>query len=183
MKNIQKLNIIDEDERIIGEDTRSDIHKKGLLHKEIHVWFYTSKGEIIFQRRGKNKDTYPNLLDATVGGHVEIKDNYQDAALREIKEETGITANINDLFLIAKIRNMAHDSITGMINNVILVIFAYRYNSKLEDLKIEEKESAGFEAWPIKKILNISNNDKDNFIPAILENKFLKVFYKIQELI
>lgn len=183
MKNIQKLNIIDENEKIIGKETRNNIHKKALLHKEIHVWFFTSKGEIIFQRRGKNKDTHPNLLDATVGGHVEIKESYQNSSLREMKEETGITVNIDDLCLITKIRNEAYDSITDMTNNVILAIFAYRYDDKIEDLEIENEESTGFEAWPIEKIINIAEKDKKHFIPAILENKFIKIFYKIQKLI
>jgi len=45
--------------------------KKGCFIEKIHVWFVTPDGEIIFQRRAKDKDTYPDLLDATVGGHVE----------------------------------------------------------------------------------------------------------------
>ena len=59
------------------------MHKKGLLHPEIHVWFYTPDKEIIFQHRAKNKDTYPDLLDATVGGHVDIGEYVDKAALRE----------------------------------------------------------------------------------------------------
>ena len=88
----RKLSIIDESGKIIGERTREEIHTKGLLHKEIHVWLYTPKGEIIFQHREKDKDTYPNLLDATVGGHVEIGEDYDHAALKELQEETGIQA-------------------------------------------------------------------------------------------
>lgn len=60
---------------------RENIHNQGLLHREIHVWFYTPKGEIIFQHRAKDKDTYPDLLDATVGGHVEINSDYENTAL------------------------------------------------------------------------------------------------------
>ena len=71
MADSRKLNIVDENDQIIGEDTRENIHRKGLLHREIHVWFYTPKSEIVFQHRAKNKDTFPDLLDATVGGHVE----------------------------------------------------------------------------------------------------------------
>ncbi|MCL4437679.1 NUDIX domain-containing protein [Patescibacteria group bacterium] len=85
MADNRKLNIVDESGNIIGEETRCNIHKNGLLHKEIHVWFYTPKGEIIFQHRAKNKDVYPDLLDATVGGHVEIGDDYEHAALKEIE--------------------------------------------------------------------------------------------------
>lgn len=44
----EMLNIIDENGKIIGKDTRENIHQKGLLHREINVYFYTPNGEIIF---------------------------------------------------------------------------------------------------------------------------------------
>ena len=64
----EKLNIIDENDNIVGEDSRENIHKKGLLHREIWVWIYNDKLEILFQRRAPDKDTFPNKLDASVGG-------------------------------------------------------------------------------------------------------------------
>jgi len=100
MADNRKLNIVDEDGKIIGVETRENIHNQGLLHREIHVWFYTPKGEIIFQHREKDKDTYPDLLDATVGGHVEIGFDYENTALQELSEETGIKAEKNNLTFI-----------------------------------------------------------------------------------
>ena len=72
MADNRKLNIVGEQGKIISEETSESIHNKGLLHREIHIWFYAPESEIIFQHREKDKDTYPDLLDATVGGHVEI---------------------------------------------------------------------------------------------------------------
>jgi 16S rRNA (adenine1518-N6/adenine1519-N6)-dimethyltransferase len=63
----QILNVVDESGKILGEETRENIHRQGLLHKEIHVWLFTPNKEIVFQHRGKDKDTFPDLLDATVG--------------------------------------------------------------------------------------------------------------------
>jgi len=68
MSQERRLNIVDEEGNIVGEETRENIHKNGLLHREIHVWLYTPNREIIFQHRAKDKDTYPDLLDASVGG-------------------------------------------------------------------------------------------------------------------
>lgn len=42
MADNRKLNIVDESANIIGEETRENIHNQGLLHREIHVWFYTN---------------------------------------------------------------------------------------------------------------------------------------------
>src|SRR3989338_9102184 len=114
-----KLNVVNEQGEIVGEATREEIHEKGLLHAEIHVWFYTPKGELIFQHRAKDKDTYPDLLDATVGGHVEQGADYESTALKEVEEETGIYAQKQDLKLIQITRSKSFDAVTNRINNVV----------------------------------------------------------------
>ena len=183
MADDRKLNIIDEDGNIISEETRENIHRYGLLHREIHVWFYTLKGEILFQHRAKDKYTHPDLLDATVGGHVEIGADYESTALQELEEETGIRATKDNLTFIQIVRSETHDKTTDMINNVIRAVYAYRYDGKVENLKIEKGKAIGFEAWPFEKIFNISAEDKKRFIPSILNNESLDIFRKIKKLL
>ena len=60
------LEVINENDNVVGFETRAKIHQDGLLHREIYIWFFTPNGEIIFQHRAKDKDTYPDKLDATV---------------------------------------------------------------------------------------------------------------------
>lgn len=112
-----KLNIVDKNDNIIGTESREVIHSKGLLHREVHVHFVTHKNEIIFQHRAKDKDTFPDLLDATVGGHVEIGDNYSESAIKESLEETGVEVRISDLIPLDKVHNKSEDKATGKINH------------------------------------------------------------------
>ena len=183
MVDNRKLNIVDENGKIICEETRENIHNQGLLHREIHVWFYTPKGEIIFQHREKDKDTYPDLLDATVGGHVEIDSNYENTALQELAEETGIKIEKNNLAFIQMIRSKTFDITTNKTNNVIRAIYAYRYEGKVEDLKVEKGKAIGFESWSLEKIFNISDEDKKRFIPSIFEKQNLEIFAKVKKLL
>lgn len=182
MKDNRILNVVDENDNVVGTETRENIHQNGLLHREVHVWFYTPKGEIIFQHRAKNKDTFPDLLDATVGGHVEISDGYIKTALKETQEETGVKIDKNDLTLVAKIHHTAIDSINHKINKVIRVIYAYCYRDQIDDLKIEVKKAIGFETWSIEKLLNITAEDKKYFIPSVFDKENLDIFRKIQKL-
>ena len=173
-----KLDIIDEDENIIGEETKENIHKKGLLHREIHVWFYTPKAEIIFQLRSKHKDTFPNLLDATVGGHVEPGDDSITTALREMSEETGVKAKAEDLRLVSKLRWRALDTVNQMVNNVIRTIYAYQYDGRLSDLRSEEAQ--GFEAWPVNKLSKgLTLEEKKRFAPSMLKKDYLDTYREI----
>lgn len=181
MVGTDRLNIVDESGNIIGEDSRANIHGKGLLHREIHVWIYTPNGEIIFQHRSKDKDTFPDLLDASVGGHVEIGDSFEVAALKELDEEAGISTTKDKLVFIRMERIKSYDPATGNTNNALRAIYTYRYEGGVEGLKVEKGEAVRFEAWPIDKILNLSEEDKKRFIRSNLGEPFLEMFRKIQQ--
>ena len=173
------LNIINEDGEIIGVDSRENIHQKGLLHREVHVWFYTPEGEIIFQHRSKNTETFPNLLDSTVGGHVEIGEDYEDAALKETEEETGVKIKKEDLKLIKFFRSNSFDPVTSRTNNALRAIYAYCFKNDIKTLKLENEKGAGFEIWPFEKILNASEEDKKKIIPATTQELTLSGWEEI----
>lgn len=182
MEKIKKrLNIIDKNGKIIKEESRKKIHKKGLLHKEIHVLIYNNKKEILFQKRSKNKDTFPNLLDISVGGHVNIGEDYLSAALREIEEETGIIAQKENLIFFGKIKSKSHDNSTGMINNVLRNIYAYYFSKNKKELSIEKGEATHLQFWPIQKLLNLTKKEKERFIPTVLSKKYLEFYKKIDQ--
>jgi len=177
------LEIIDENDNIIGKDTRENVHKNGLLHREIHVWIYNKNGEIIFQRRSKDKDTFPGLLDASVGGHVDIGDDYLAAAVRELEEETGIKTDSKDLVYITKMRKNVLDEKTGMKNNTIKRVYAYEYNGDAKDLKLEEGKATSLEFWSIEKIMNLNEDEKKEFISSIIDDEYKNIFNEIKQII
>lgn len=174
-ENKQKLEIVDEDDIVIGFKNRDAVHSEGLLHREIHIWFLTPKGEIIFQHRAKDKDTYPDKLDATVGGHVEPNMTYEETAIKECEEETGVSVKPSELVLLRKMKKVSVDKDTGRINNTIRCQYGFLYKGEIKDLKIENGKSEGFEAWGIDKLQNLSELDKDKFIPLILQPDMLEI--------
>jgi isopentenyldiphosphate isomerase len=176
------LNIINEDDNIIGEATREDIHAKGLLHREANVWLYNSSGEIFFQMRAKDKDTFPGLLNASIGGHVEMGDSYENTAIKEAEEEAGLKIDPRDLKLIATVKYTAHDEVTGRINNVIRKEYAYAFNGSLSDLKIEKGKGIGFEAVKIDDLFTMSAEGKRRFTPTIFNEINLDIFRKIKDM-
>lgn len=179
---MQNLNVIDENENIIGEDSRENIHKNGLLHREINVWIYNNQGEILFQRRAKTKDTFPGLLDASAGGHVEIGDDYFSSAIKEIREETGLEVEEEKLIYLTKMRHKSVDLVTGNINNAVKKIYAYRFDGDAGDLKIEDGKATSLEFWKIDKILNLNKKELKEFIPAVIDKKWISIFNKIKNL-
>ena len=161
------LNIVDEHDNIISREDREIIHAKGLLHREIHVHFVTRTHEIIFQKRAKSKDTFPGLLDATVGGHVEIGDSYIESAVKETLEETGVQISMADLIPLDKLHNRQEDRLTGKINQAWQQEYIYIYKGKLEDLKVEAGKGLGFEKWSLNSLVKLNEEQKAKFIPYI----------------
>ncbi len=54
------LDILDTDGNPTGTTAmKSKAHRIGLFHATVHIWFYTSEGELLLQQRGKNKGTHP----------------------------------------------------------------------------------------------------------------------------
>ena len=176
----EMLEVVDENDNVVGLKTRERIHKEGLLHREINVWFLTPNGEMIFQHRAKDKDTYPDLLDATVGGHVEPGMSYEETAIRECKEETGIDIDPRKLVTVSKKRRKSFDEATGRINNTFSTQYAYLFNSPLDGLKTEQGKSEGFEAWSMDAFQKLSSTGKGRFISFYLSDEFLKLFKKIK---
>jgi len=92
------LDILDESGNPIGKSClKSEVHKKGYYHNTAHVWFYTNEDEILLQQRAATKKIYPLLWDVSVAGHVDAGETVLETAVRETKEEIGLTIYENDL--------------------------------------------------------------------------------------
>lgn len=182
IKHQERLNIIDENDNIIGEDTRENIHKKGFLHREVWIFIYNNNLEILFQKRSINKDTFPNKMDISVGGHVNLGHDYVDTAIKELKEETGITAKGEDLIFLGKLRSKKYDPVTKNTNNVLRNVFAYEFNGNLKDLKPKQDEITRFEFLPLKKLFKLTKKDKVRFTPLDWEEKIFPILNKIKNL-
>lgn len=82
---------------------KNDVYGKGLRHGATHVWIWRNRGrnvEVLLQRRGKTKSTWPGLLDISAAGHIDLGEDPLQAAVRETKEELGIDINPEDLSLV-----------------------------------------------------------------------------------
>jgi len=95
-----------------GADKES-VYGQGLLHGASHVWIWrqTDKGpEVLLQQRAASKRTWPNMLDISAAGHIDLGETPEEAAIRETKEELGLDVTTRQLELVEVHRmNMAVD--------------------------------------------------------------------------
>ncbi len=86
------LEVVDARDRVVGTEPRWLIHQKGLMHRAVHVLVFNPAGLIYLQRRSAQKDTNPLKWTSSASGHVDPGEGYDSAAMRELKEELGISA-------------------------------------------------------------------------------------------
>lgn len=67
---------------------RGECLQPGEYHLVVHVWMLNSKGQFLLTKRAPNKG-FPNMWEST-GGSALAGDDSLSAALREVREETGL---------------------------------------------------------------------------------------------
>lgn len=101
------IDILDAQGKPTGKTAmKSDAHRNGWYHPTTHIWLYTANTEILLQQRAKNKDTHPLLWDVSVAGHIGAGEDVLDSAVREIKEEIGLTVLPSDLHKIGYFKSV-----------------------------------------------------------------------------
>lgn len=82
------------DETFAGCDLiRGESIPKGLYHLVSEILVKHIDGSYLIMQRDFNKEGYPGMFEATAGGSAIKGESPIDAALRELKEETGINAD------------------------------------------------------------------------------------------
>ena len=107
----EMVDILNEDGSYTGrKELKSLAHKNGLFHPTIHVWLYTRNGQLLIQKRGKNKKSYPLLWDVSVAGHIGAGEDIVTSAIREVEEEIGLELEPHELAKIGVFKSQKDHS-------------------------------------------------------------------------
>ena len=92
------LDLVDADNAVIGTVPRARVHgDPSLQHRAVHVLVYDERAALLLQKRSAAKDIQPGKWDTSVGGHLAPGESYPAAAVREAREELGLTIGAGDL--------------------------------------------------------------------------------------
>ena len=143
----EQLDVLDEFGKQTGASvSRTKAHSKGILHGASHVYIYRKNAndgiDILLQRRSPNKDSFPNCLDISSAGHMTGGMNFEETAIRELKEELGIDVDASELEYAFTQRISKESMFRGekFIDNEINKIYMLNKDLDISSLELQEEE-------------------------------------------
>lgn len=110
------------------------IAQEGILHYSSHVWVWRTRREgyeVLLQKRADSKATWPGFWDISAAGHVDYGESPLDAAMREAKEELGLSLDPARLALLYVHRYNLPVPGTNYTENEFRWVYAYRYTNDI----------------------------------------------------
>jgi len=130
-------------------------------HLCVHVWTMNSKGEFLLTKRSENK-SMPGLWEST-GGSVTAGEDSFSAALREVREETGIELEPEKGEFLFRYSGLSFHC----------DVWLFRQEFEMEKVRLLEGETCDAMAADREKILELIRNNE--FVPYEYIEKFLNI--------
>lgn len=94
----EKVILITPKDEVLGVMNKLEAHQKGILHRAFSIFLFDKKGNILLQRRAKNKYHSPNQWTNACCSHPRENETYLQAAKRRLQEELGISCELEKKF-------------------------------------------------------------------------------------
>lgn len=157
-------------------ESREVCHKNGLWHRAVVVFILSPDNKkVLLQQRSSSKKLWPNLWDITAGGHVLTGELGYQSAIRETKEEIGISIDKNELTFIGATtsENKSGDIINRHFNEYYIV----HKDVDIKDVVIQKDEVQDIKWFDKEEVIRrISNNYEDLTDKIGCWNYLLKYF-------
>ena len=130
---MEMVDLYDEDRIPLGRTAERHAPKgPGEYRTVVHVCIFDSRGRLLIQQRSREKDSWPEAWDVSVGGGVDAGETSRQAAEREVREELGLALDLRG------VRPSVTVNFDGGFDDFYLV----ERDLALEDLTLQKEEVA-----------------------------------------
>jgi isopentenyldiphosphate isomerase len=156
------IDIVDKEGKPIGRSVpKSEIHKLGYHHHTAHLWIFNAQGDILLQQRSASKQIHPLLWDVSVAGHIDAGETPKQGAIREAKEEIGLSITENELQPVGVYKRFQTFP-NGIIDNEFHNAFITKTSAGLEDMTPQKEEVEALKFVSLNEFRNLLEHSETN---------------------
>ena len=155
---MEYIDIVDEQGNPTGEKVeRSIAHSQGIRHRTAHIWIVrkvNGRYQVLMQKRAMNKDSFPGRYDTSSAGHIQAGDEPEESAIRELHEELGIKASVDDLQFVDTFVIQYEKEFYGKMFKDSEIAFVYVYTKpvNIDELTLQKEELDGVEWFNLEYV-------------------------------
>jgi isopentenyl-diphosphate Delta-isomerase len=87
---MENVILVDEQDNMVGTMEKMEAHQKGVLHRAFSILIFNSKGELLLQKRSKDKYHSGGLWTNACCSHPTLKESIRDTTRKRLLHEMGI---------------------------------------------------------------------------------------------
>jgi len=143
---MELFDVVDELGKPTGETVeRRQAHAGGIRHRTAHIWVarqVDGRWKVLLQKRAAGKDSFPGRYDTSSAGHVQAGDEPLESALRELREELGISAKAEELHFAGTFKIQYEKEFYGKLfkDNEIAFVYVYLAEDELNQISVQPEE-------------------------------------------
>ena len=157
-KGTEMFDLVDDEDQVIGQAMRSEIHAKDWKHRAVHVFVFNKRRDLLLQLRSRAKDKHPGVWDSSAAGHLDVGERYEAAAIRELEEELGIHKD-----QVIEVAKLPPSEATGW---EFITLYAAQYQGAL---RYPCSEVDAVQWFPMEVIEQWINNRPEDFASGLIE--------------
>ena len=167
------FDIVDENGKPTGETVeRKTAHSEGIRHRTAHVWIVRKSdegAEVLLQKRAMNKDSFPGRYDTSSAGHIQAGDEPEESAIRELHEELGIKASVDDLQFVDTFVIQYEKEFYGKMFKDSEIAFVYVYTKpvNIDELTLQKEELDGVEWFNLEYVYEECRKHNQKFCAPV----------------
>lgn len=168
------LSIIDKENNVVGKEEKKIVHEKGLRHR-VSAVLVEKEGKFLITTASDKKVEAGGLYHS-VGGHVQANESYEENAVRETKEETGLKIKISDLELLGLY--WFEKDYPTRIEKERFQVYKVLYQDKMGEVELNEEHYN--EQWfSLSELKKIYNEKPDSFSAPLKHT--MEIIFKLNK--
>ena len=125
--------------------------------------------EVLLQKRAMNKDSFPGRYDTSSAGHIQAGDEPEESAIRELHEELGIKASVDDLQFVDTFVIQYEKEFYGKMFKDSEIAFVYVYTKpvNIDELTLQKEELDGVEWFNLEYVYEECRKHNQKFCAPV----------------